>query len=179
LTEIEDPTLPLVQTPPETTDPDDLEPDEPVDEDDENDEDEDEPFIMTIPDPDIPRAPFSDGKSWSLMNLILSIAGAVQALMIGSHVLMMKRKEREGAIGIINKALDLKKFALAIATPVFAISGLVTFILTQDMRLPMSLVDWWTPANAAMFYGGAQCYILTVRIGRDDDSGQGPLGAQA
>jgi len=173
-TAIGDPTVPMLQLPPTEAG------EEPQDEDE-----EDEEVIITIPEPEVPLAIFSDGKSWALMNLIIGIAGAIQALMIGTHILMMKKKEREGELegiqtGPVSDKLKRRRFILALATPAFAISGLVLFILTQDMRLPMTMVDWWTPANAAIFYGGAQSYIYAFRIGKDDDSDTGkPLGAQA
>ena len=140
-----------------------------------NDEDDD---LITIPDSDIPLAPFSNGKTWAVMNLILSAAGAIMSLMIGFHILIMKKK-RDGAL--LEDTMQTKRLVLAFVTPFLAISGLVLFILTQDMRLPMRMVDWYTPAHAAIFYGGAQSYIYACRISKDDDSDdQQPfLGAQA
>jgi len=160
----EEPPTTIEETTPPTASPDPVlpEPDPPAEDDD------DEEFIITIPDPEVPLAPLSDGSAWALMNLILSIAGAIMALMFGLHILMMKRNENEGTLE--DSRQKLSRLLLALATPTAAILGLVMFILTQDMRLPMKLVDWYTPAHAAIFYGGTQSYIYACRINKDDDS---------
>jgi len=36
-------------------------------------------------------------------------------------------------------------------TVILAIAAILVFILTQDMRLPMCLFDWWTIIHAILF----------------------------
>jgi len=56
-----------------------------------------------------------------------------------------------------------------LAVPVLAIIGIILFILTQDMRLPMIMIDWWTLAHGILFAGGALSYIFAYRRVKDED----------
>ena len=62
----------------------------------EPDEEPEDEMIIVIEDPDIPLAQGLIQGSWAFLNLILSIAGAMLALMLGIRVLMRKRQEKEG-----------------------------------------------------------------------------------
>ena len=150
---------------------------------------EDEAIV--IPDEDVPlyRGP---GGSWALWNLILSIAGAILALMMGIRVLLKKRRddkdEEDDAKATAAKARDddeeeekkKGRLLLILAIPLLAIVAFIIFILTQDMRLPMEMVDWWTFAHAIIFLGGLLSYLFAYKKEEDDeeDDDKGNLVAE-
>jgi len=64
------------------------------------------------------------------------------------------------------------RLLLILAIPILAIIAIIIFILTQDMRLPIRLVDWWTLAHVILFVAGLLCYIFAFRRKKnkeDDD----------
>jgi len=64
--------------------------------------------------------------------------------------------------------------------PFLAIVGIILFIITQDMRLPMTMIDWWTLAHGILFAGGVLSYIFAYRSEKDEDSDEEePADAQA
>jgi len=52
-----------------------------------------------------------------------------------------------------------------------AIISIILFILTQDMRLPMVLVDWMTVIHAVLLVGGLVCYVIAF-TGINDEEGE-------
>ena len=151
---------------------------------------EDEPTeIIIIGDPEVPLAPFSDGGSWALWNLILSIAGAILAIMMGIRVLIKKRRQKEEdeeLEGAKSQAADTEdedkkrsRLLLILLIPFLAIIGIILFILTQDMRQPMIMIDWWTLAHVILFAGGIISYIFAYRTEKDEDNDEEqPANAQ-
>ena len=120
--------------------------------------------------------------AWALWNLILSIAGAVLALMMGIRVLMKKRQNRDDEAnqeyaGDYRSEEEQKekrgRLILIFAIPILAIIAIIIFILTQDMRLPMIMVDWWTLAHLLLFVAGVLCYIFAYKRERDEDDDEG------
>jgi len=150
-----------------------------------------EPDIpLAQPDPIIPDvqqvpfvAPLIYTGSWALWNLILSIAGAILALMIGIRVLIKKRQEEHEDIentGLSDirtsdeyaedEKQNRSRLLLILAIPILAIVGCFLFFLTQDMRLPMTMIDRWTLAHGILLVGGIISYILAYRQDKDEDS---------
>ena len=118
--------------------------------------------------------------AWALWNLILSIAGAVLALMMGIRVLMKKRQERveeeeDARQGFARQEDEEERkrkrgrLILIFAIPILAIIAIILFILTEDMRLPMIMVDWWTIAHVILFVAGILCYIFAYKREKDED----------
>ena len=65
------------------------------------------------------------------------------------------------------------RLPLVIAIPVLAIIGIVLFILTQNMRLEMTLVDLWTIAHGILFAGGILSYIFAYKRDKDEEDDGG------
>jgi len=164
LTDIPDPEPPLAAAPDEDPEPDE--------------DDDDDQFVLSIPEQDVPLAApgGGDGKHWALWNLILSIAGALLAIMIGVRVLIKRRKENdeedyEGAQAETNGEKQKRsRLLLILAIPFFAIIAIILFIITQDMTRPMIPVDYWTLAHAILFLGGVISYIFAYKKEKDEDS---------
>ena len=113
-------------------------------------------------DGDGPLAPFEgdgflifapiDVASWALVNLILTIAGVLLAIMIIVRAIKNKKREKEsdasdidsGDYGTNKKRLSVIWLTAAL---VMGILGVILFIFTQDMTRTMALLDWWTIAH--------------------------------
>ena len=103
--------------------------------------------------------------------------------MLGVRVLIKKKREKEdreleGANVQEVKTSDeyeedekqkRSRLLLILATPFLAIVAIILFILTQDMTLPMIMIDWWTLAHAILFVGTVLCYIFAYRNEKDED----------
>ena len=84
------------------------------------------------------------GRSWALVNLILNILTALMGLLMLTFYFAGKRREDEDMENVdVDEELKRKGLVrlLSILPAVFAV---ITFILTEDMRNPMILVDRWT-----------------------------------
>ena len=91
--------------------------------------------------------------------------------MMGIRVLMKKRQDREdesnqeyaGNQDEEEKKRKRGRLILIFAIPILAIIAIIIFILTQDMTLPMIMVDWWTLIHVILFLAGILCYIFAYR----------------
>ena len=102
----------------------------------------------TINDPATPLAGGGDA-AWALVNLICTILTALGAIVA---IFRRKEEEDEDEEQKAYKAQDdeeadnrgKKMFAAKTAGVLSAIAAVITFILTEDMRLPMIMIDRWT-----------------------------------
>ena len=98
------------------------------------------PATAQIADQAAPQAGFTI-ETWALGNLILSVVGILIAA-VTFIVFFSRRSEEVDANGKTTKSN--KKFSGSIASIILAILAVIVFILTQDMTLPMIMVDGWT-----------------------------------
>ena len=167
------PSAPVTATPADVETPDDLIeiPDEetplaaPPADDAQEESDEDEVASIIIDDPDVPLALIGETGAWALWNLILSIAGVVLAIMVGVHLLIRKRNDEKDDTEEcdVDEEKRRSRVLFVLAIPILAIIGIILFILTQDMRLPMIMIDWWTLAHAILFVVAIISYLLAFR----------------
>jgi len=145
--------------------------DEPDDEDDEDEDEDDGDDTITIIEPEPPLAApdVTLRSSWALLNLILTIAGAALAVMIGVRILLNKKEEKDEEE---LKETKHKRHPLVFAIPLLAIVGIILFIITQDMTAPMLWIDWWTLAHAILFTCGLISYIFAYKKDSDSDTEQ-------
>ena len=162
--ETEEPTEPRPTNPNNPTDPTDppaptdpTVPEEPTtlpaqpDAEDQNIPDNDVPLALdTIPDEDTPLA---NRGVWALVNLILTILTVLGSLLLLLGYLGKKDQKATDEDGNVildengeeTLAYSLKKKGFwRLFSLVPAIGAIIAFILTEDMRLPMVLVDRWT-----------------------------------
>jgi H+/gluconate symporter-like permease len=115
-----------------------------------------------------------DVDKWALVNLILSIAGVVLAVLMTVRALLLKKKEDKqedspknanaknvGGAGYSvqygdsgDKKFTQRRTRWLIATIVLAIVGIVVFLVTEDMSLPRGWVDRWTIVNVIILVAG-------------------------
>jgi len=95
--------------------------------------------------------------------------------MMGIRILTQKRrdnneqKEEQYENEEKEKKTKRNRFILILAIPILAIIAIVIFLLTQDMRNLMVMVDWWTIAHVIIFVGGLLSYIFAFRRKKDED----------
>ena len=116
-------------------------------------------------------------SAWALMNLILSVAGAVLIANAAIRIAFKKWREKSGdAPHLQESAGDLRGYLLKAAIVLSGICGLMLFSATQDMGNVMVLLDTWSITHAAIFAAGLAGYILSSeRLGRGNRSLAGPI----
>lgn len=91
---------------------------------------------------DVPLAA-PDFKAWALVNLILAVLTALGSALMLVRYFGKKKREADPARGIQEAAIN-RKGGWRLGSLIPAIGGIVAFILTEDMKNPMVLVDNWT-----------------------------------
>jgi pheromone shutdown protein TraB len=74
------------------------------------------------------------------------------AIIVTVRALLLKKKEdntKEAKADKEEKSVQRKTWLLATIT--LAIIGIVVFLLTENTKLPMTLLDKWTRVNAVIF----------------------------
>jgi len=190
---------PVIPVTPVTPPTDPVDPVDPVDPEDPTDgtiiEDDDPPLAPAPPadpeddglveietdDPPLDPGPGGRRTAWALWNLILSVAGALLAITMGIRLLIKKRREDEEddeEAHLMTRTEEEEeqeekkrrnRLLLILAIPILAIIAIIIFIITQDMRLPIRLVDWWTLAHVILFVAGLLCYIFAFKRKKDKE----------
>ncbi|MGX8774522.1 MAG: MBG domain-containing protein, partial [Bacillota bacterium] len=118
-------------------------------------------------------APRAGNGSWALINLIAAILTA-----IGAIVAFFRRKQEEDEQetdkvdendGDEADTRGRKMLAAKLGGVVTAIVSIIVFFLTEDMTLPMILVDKWTLLMIIFFAFQILTAILNKRASKDDD----------
>jgi len=111
--------------------------------------------------------------AWALVNLMLAIAGALLALITVIRILVRSKEDED----LYRDESELEKEqrtkyrkVWTLTTLIAGILGIIVFLLTEDMRLPMVLIDEWTIVNAIIFIAGIIGYAFAVKRDKDEDS---------
>ncbi len=113
-----------------------------------------------IPEEQTPLA----GPAWALLNLILAIATALASVLMLLGLIGKKKGDVLDG-GIVR---ETKKHAtMRILTLLPAVGGIVAFILTENMKNPMTFVDRWTILMAVIAL--IQLGLVFFGIKRDKD----------
>ena len=99
---------------------------------------DDTPAPTTIIDDDAPRAATG---FWALINLICAILTALLSLIMLIRY-FGKRREEDEETGEVTEIK--RKGGVKLASIISAIGAIIAFILTEDMSLPMQMIDKWT-----------------------------------
>lgn len=112
---------------------------------------------QNIPSIGVPLAAPQGFAAWALANLIFAVVGAVMALVFTVIRSMRKNDEkedeedREDREDQQEKLRHRRSFGWIIGTLVLAIAGLLLFVFTQDISLPMVWFDMWTIVHVILF----------------------------
>ena len=125
--------------------------------------------------------------AWALVNLILSIVGILLALGLFIAYFMKHTKEeehdgrrdqRKGHKGYdehgearaeAREEARSKRMVWRIVTLVAGILAIILFFLTEDMTLPMGLVDYWTIAHVIIFILQIVFMVLATKRKREEE----------
>jgi uncharacterized repeat protein (TIGR02543 family) len=158
---IPDPTLPLTPSTPDPSPPSTNNPVTPP----------------SIPDPVPPQGPPTDntGSAWALVNLILTVVGALLAFVVLVAFFVGRKEEKEEDTYAkegqsAQSAQRRKRIGVRIVSLIAAIAAIIVFVLTEDMRQPMQLVDVWTIVHAVIFIVQIVLTIFATRKKSDDDT---------
>ncbi|MGX8852573.1 InlB B-repeat-containing protein [Amedibacillus sp. YH-ame10] len=162
------PIVPIVRTDPVVTPPAPVQPVQPV----QPNPAPQEPEIV-VPDNDTPEVKVDDNDtpkakssaSWALINLICSILTVLLVIVI---VLGKRKKEEEDEDEDETIAYKRRKWTM-IAGAVVALGSVITFILTENIFLPMILVDKWTLLMAAILLVQVVVLVLAKKWKKEDD----------
>ncbi len=125
-----------------------------------------------IDDDDTPLAAMGEGagRSWALLNLILTVLTALISLLMLTFYFYGKRRQGEDEERqYMHSAQDgeeeeLKRKGLVrLLSTLPAVLALITFILTEDMRNPMIFVDKWTLLMLLYAVVNAALAILSIK----------------
>ncbi len=138
------------------------------------------PTAATIEETELPLAPGS--PAWALLNLILTLATAFISVVLLVNYFGKKKQEEENRNNTENaqatqnqnieqeKEEVKRKGLLRLASLIPAIVAVIVFILTEDMTLPMTIVDEWTWLMALIAF--AQVVVASSskkQINNEDD----------
>jgi preprotein translocase subunit SecG len=131
------------------------------------------PLVASVDIMDDPVPQAAAGRSWALMNLLCAIGATATALFMA---FTMKQKEDDAAAESEEEeaSAGMKKSKLLGVLP--AAASIVTFILTEDMCLPMAMTDRWTVLMAVFFIAGLALAWATRR-GKSDEGSASPAGS--
>lgn len=116
----------------------------------------------TIADPETPLAESADG-GWALVNLICAGLTAVGAAIAAFH-----RKEEDDEEDE-EDGRGRKMFAAKAAGILAAIASVATFLITEDMTLPMIMIDKWTALMAIMLGVQVVSAVLNKKASETDE----------
>ncbi len=89
----------------------------------------------------------SAGASWSLLDLILTVVTGLMSVTLLVTYLSGRREDEE----YIENGEQIKRRGIVRALSIIPMIGaIILFVLTQDMTLPMVIVDEWTIIFAAI-----------------------------
>jgi uncharacterized repeat protein (TIGR02543 family) len=113
---------------------------------------------------------------WALLNLILAVLGAILTPIALIKVLQRRKhleREVETKLNSLNqnetyivdeeKLYQRRRIEWFAATAVLGGIGILIFVLTQDMRKTMALMDWWTIFHAIVFILEAIAFRLIYK----------------
>ncbi len=120
---------------------------------------------VTVDDQEVPLA--AGGASWSLLDLILTIA---TGLMSGMLLITYFARKREDEDEYAEYGEVKRKGMLRLMSIIPMVGAIILFILTQDMTLPMIIVDEWTIYFAAIaIVQGVVTYFSKKKVEEYED----------
>jgi hypothetical protein len=125
-----------------------------------------------------PQPPPLDPGAWALVNLILTILGGLLSLIIFFAFFFGRKKEEEeeneNKYENGESTAKRKRLVWRVLSLVLFIVAVIVFILTEDMRLPMTWVDFWTILHAIIFvFQIVFSIIASIRKKKTTESSEG------
>jgi uncharacterized repeat protein (TIGR02543 family) len=110
--------------------------------------------------------------TWSLLDLILAILGVIfTAITIIGAVSRGRRDEDRLKDQAYEDGAEKKnRIGFIILMSLFAVGSVILFVLTQDVNLPMVLIDNWTIVFAVVFVAQIVCRSISKKYEKDDEA---------
>ncbi len=112
-----------------------------------------------------PGTPLALNAYWALINLLCAIATALLSVIMLIRY-FGRRTEEDEETG--EETEIRRKGAVRLASIIPAIGAIIAFILTEDMSLPMTMVDKWTIMMAVIL--AVQCIVAIAAKKKSDDT---------
>ena len=105
-------------------------------------------------------------RAWALINLIATVLGAVLAiiLLVSKH-----QKTEEDEENAEEETEYTRRRKWKVISTITAIVSVIVFVLTENMRLPMVLVDKWTLLMVVFFIINAASLYMGRRFHEEDE----------
>jgi len=100
----------------------------------------------------------NENESWAILNLVFCAIGALLAIYAVCRAFISGGK---------GEGLVVRPLFILLAV-ILAVAGAVVFFLTEDLSLPIGIVDNWTVVNTAILALGLLCVLLS--FGRERDN---------
>ena len=108
--------------------------------------------------------------SWALVNLILAALGMLTAVvMLLAYVIRTQKEEDEEYTDDESQTLRHKRFGWRVLTLIAGMAAVVLFILTENVTLPMVLVDYWTIFHAIIVVLQSAFIVLAVQRKNEEE----------
>lgn len=105
--------------------------------------------------------PLASDASWALVNLIASLLTVLLAMVS----LVSLRGKEDGS--------DEKEICVRLSVVIPAAASVILFILTENVRNPMALIDTRTPAMLLILAGGCMLNLFIARGNRKENGNRG------
>jgi len=106
-----------------------------------------------------PGGNVDEGLVWALVNLIVSVAGVILAVILMLYVLLQRKQKEKNAQtdnyddddGEFEEQKRQYRNLWLVVVFAMGIAGIVVFLFTEDLTRPMGFVDSWTVVNVLIF----------------------------
>jgi uncharacterized repeat protein (TIGR02543 family) len=129
--------------------------------------------ILSIGPLDIPLTGLKGEHYWALVNLILAIAGLVLAAIAIVRMIRRKTRRDEEIMEYGQEQKTPARIKWLLPEIIVAIVAVIAFLLTEDLRAIMVLVDIWTILMAILFAAVIVFNRLAFRMKQDEDDEDG------
>ncbi|MDR2109029.1 MAG: InlB B-repeat-containing protein [Coriobacteriales bacterium] len=136
----------------------------------------DDEELETIADAQTPLAAIESAGQWSVLNLLLGAAAALFALVFVIRLLSGRRRDEERSGAAATSAAGL---VWGGAVVVLGLAAIVAFLLTEDLTLPLSLADAWSPLMAAFIAAQLVLAVVFWRLRKPASQTAGQPGQKA
>jgi len=124
------------------------------------------PTTTSIPDDTTPTTAAPLGH-WALLNLILALIGIISAILLLVTFLTRRSKKEEDNDGKITR--KNKRFLWRLINIIAGILAVILFLLTENMTLPMAIVDSWTIYHVIIIVVQVALVLLATQRKTKDD----------
>jgi len=121
-------------------------------------------LTTTIPDTPVPlTSVLSESSSWAVFNLILMVVGIVVAIVLylSCFIRFISKPQHKGQAS--THIIYEKTHLWCVLVLVIALLSMVTYLLSEDMSLPMTFLDAWSLPMVGLAVAQGLCVIAVIK----------------